>query len=508
MFLANSPNGLANCHQAYLKKASSFYLKWKSNFSEKKYAEIANAIELAHSAYGNKAIFFKDVNGQFDLEVFRTKMDSNKMASLQNLYADFEKIYKDISLEDFLKKLYLASTQKVRLCPQGSALKWPLAATIIHSQLLTELPQTQVNPIPSSTVRNAPAKYTNDLSTIIRVNNGELAKLDSEEMSTLTKAFEKFSNALPDVAVKADLENFFGALSMYVQENPKIILTADHFNLAIANKVAPFLEKFLESKENLLEEKNRNEAYRKYIQENRLNVVEGFKEYFSFNSGAQVPLRTITKETKQLVNDLPDSDAPILVLQNETKINQFKFLIVGPKDTPYENGVFVFDMELPSNFPAAPPTVKFKTTGGAFNPKATIGCNSFNPNLYDCGKVCLSLLGTFGQSWDSKQSNLLQVLVSIQGLILVKDPIANEPSLEQVPKTDPKRSNEYNDQIKYGTIVHSMIKNLKNPDKDFADFINFHFFMKREEILKTIAQWNVSSSYKSELTTLLNNLKL
>jgi hypothetical protein len=43
-------------------------------------------------------------------------------------------------------------------------------------------------------------------------------------------------------------------------------------------------------------------------------------------------------------------------------------------------------------------------------------------------QVCLSLLGTWaGPGWDPKRSTLLQVLVSIQSLILVSDPYFNEP---------------------------------------------------------------------------------
>ena len=37
----------------------------------------------------------------------------------------------------------------------------------------------------------------------------------------------------------------------------------------------------------------------------------------------------------------------------------------------------------------------------------------FNPNLYNCGKVCLSLLGTWsgakGETWDPNSSSTLQV---------------------------------------------------------------------------------------------------
>lgn len=41
------------------------------------------------------------------------------------------------------------------------------------------------------------------------------------------------------------------------------------------------------------------------------------------------------------------------------------------------------------------------------------GTVRFNPNLYHCGKVCLSLLGTWsgsqGENWDPAGSTLLQV---------------------------------------------------------------------------------------------------
>lgn len=45
--------------------------------------------------------------------------------------------------------------------------------------------------------------------------------------------------------------------------------------------------------------------------------------------------------------------------------------------------------------------VQFLTTGN--------GSVRFNPNLYNCGKVCLSLLGTWsGPSWDPATSTILQ----------------------------------------------------------------------------------------------------
>ena len=56
------------------------------------------------------------------------------------------------------------------------------------------------------------------------------------------------------------------------------------------------------------------------------------------------------------------------------------------------------------------------------------------------GKVCLSLLGTWygesGESWNSQTSTLLQVLVSIQSLILVPEPFFNE--VRQTSDTPPQ----------------------------------------------------------------------
>lgn len=85
-----------------------------------------------------------------------------------------------------------------------------------------------------------------------------------------------------------------------------------------------------------------------------------------------------------------------------------RVMITGPVDTPYEHGLFVFDVKLPPDYPASPPVLHYLSQ-----------CSGrLNPNLYEDGKVCVSLLGTWtgrgSEVWTSK-SNVLQVLVSIQG---------------------------------------------------------------------------------------------
>lgn len=84
-------------------------------------------------------------------------------------------------------------------------------------------------------------------------------------------------------------------------------------------------------------------------------------------------------------------------------------LITGPPDTPYMNGCFEFDVFFPQNYPNSPMLVNLKTTGK--------GQVRFNPNLYACGKVCLSLLNTWSsgaqEMWNSRTSSLIQVRFSL-----------------------------------------------------------------------------------------------
>ena len=97
------------------------------------------------------------------------------------------------------------------------------------------------------------------------------------------------------------------------------------------------------------------------------------------------------------------------------------------------------------------------------------GTARFNPNLYTDGKVCLSLLGTWhgdaSSKWNATTSNLQQVLISIQGLIMVEEPYFNEPSYEaqRGTKEGDKRSHEYNENIQYNNIRFAMIEQLRNP---------------------------------------------
>lgn len=131
-------------------------------------------------------------------------------------------------------------------------------------------------------------------------------------------------------------------------------------------------------------------------------------------------MRRIAKEHKILRGSLPPN---IFVRTWESRLDLIRVLIIGPSDTPYEYAPFVIDFHLGSSYPQSPPEAFFHSW--------TAGTGPVNPNLYEDGKICLSLLGTWhtderNESWSPAKSTLLQVLVSIMGLVLVKDPYYNE----------------------------------------------------------------------------------
>ncbi|XP_062589719.1 uncharacterized protein LOC134251344 [Saccostrea cucullata] len=222
----------------------------------------------------------------------------------------------------------------------------------------------------------------------------------------------------------------------------------------------------------------------------------------------------IAQELSSLSTSLPlELSSSIFVRTDDDKLTLMKALITGPEGTPYSGGCFIFDIHFPHMYPQIPPHVNLQTTGG--------GKVRFNPNLYACGKVCLSLLGTWegqkGEQWNEKTSTLLQVLVSIQFMSLTTkynfshifpDPYFNEPGFEQEIGTDAgrKHSDDYNEDVCYNNIKYAMISQLQYPPPEFADVIKNHFFWKKHRILEEVDGW-VKKHGNKRLERMAQNLK-
>ena len=180
----------------------------------------------------------------------------------------------------------------------------------------------------------------------------------------------------------------------------------------------------------------------------------------------------------------------------------FKILIIPPLSTPYGGGCYEFDMFIPPDYPNRHPSMKFLTTGS--------GTVRFNPNLYNCGKICLSLLGTWsGEKWNPKISNIYQICVSILALIFVDEPYFNEPGYQNSQGTERgiKESEKYNDNIKIQNIKYGIIGMIKNPPKDFQDVIINHYKLRMEDIKDNILKWIIESKNPKPLENLLKQVE-
>ena len=166
-------------------------------------------------------------------------------------------------------------------------------------------------------------------------------------------------------------------------------------------------------------------------------------------------------------------------------ISLFKFLIIPNEDTPYKFGCFVFDAYIQSDFPNSPPLISHATS--------RINKFRFNPNLYDCGKVCLSLLGTWSGSesekWiapnkDGTGSTIFQVIMSIYSMVFSEDPWFNEPGRERGigDASNNKQAIEYNQNIREGTIKYAIMNQLKYPENGFEDVIKTHFKLRKDDV--------------------------
>lgn len=107
------------------------------------------------------------------------------------------------------------------------------------------------------------------------------------------------------------------------------------------------------------------------------------------------------------------------------------------------------------------------------------GRTRFNPNIYNEGKVCLSILGTWrgepGEEWSSAQG-LESILLSIQSL-MSGNPYENEPGFENTKKEKPQ-AQAYIKKIKHETMRIAVIQRLEGllgietPSSFFKDMRN------------------------------------
>ncbi|KXJ95779.1 ubiquitin-conjugating enzyme/RWD-like protein [Microdochium bolleyi] len=165
---------------------------------------------------------------------------------------------------------------------------------------------------------------------------------------------------------------------------------------------------------------------------------------------------SIFRITKEIGDLQKSSDLSLAVGFKDSDVRNVRALIIGPHDSPYEFGFFEFAIKFHKEYPRKSPSVTSITTNR--------GRCRFNPNIYSCGKVCLSILGTWrgerGEEWSAAQG-LESILLSIQSL-MSSNPYENEPGFEDAKeKSDKDNQRDYVRKIRHETLRITVIRRLE-----------------------------------------------
>jgi ubiquitin-protein ligase len=178
-----------------------------------------------------------------------------------------------------------------------------------------------------------------------------------------------------------------------------------------------------------------------------------------------------------------DGVSSIFYNSNETNINKGHFLILGVENSPYFGGFYFFDHTFPDNYPFSPPQWKFLSNDGK---------TRFNPNLYQPnsnpsydGKVCLSILNTWGESTWSQVQRLSSVVETIRAHLFHDKPLINEPGY-----SDKDPMNEiYSRMLYYQNLNFNVYSNIVQTPKyaePFKQLMKENFLKNKDYFQKYI----------------------
>lgn len=191
--------------------------------------------------------------------------------------------------------------------------------------------------------------------------------------------------------------------------------------------------------------------------------------------------RIVNKDLKE-VQKMKLDELGIHIQFNEENMLQAKAIIIGPKDTPYENGILYFKIQFPTNYPFSPPKVNYISSSKyRIHPNLYVG----KPSEDFKGKVCLSILNTWSVPKWTTVMHVGSVLVSIQSL-LDENPLRNEPGFE---KEKSLRNTNYNRVVEYDKYQQLIYKNCLLIGLDFKGFeeiIQEHIKKNKETILSKL----------------------
>ncbi|KAI3544477.1 ubiquitin-conjugating enzyme [Colletotrichum abscissum] len=136
--------------------------------------------------------------------------------------------------------------------------------------------------------------------------------------------------------------------------------------------------------------------------------------------------RRLMRDFKRMQTDPPAGVSASPVPDN---VMTWNAVIIGPADTPFEDGTFRLVMQFEEQYPNKPPAVKFIS-------------QMFHPNVYATGELCLDIL----QNRWSPTYDVAAVLTSIQSLL--NDPNTGSPANVEASNLYKDNRKEYTKRVR------------------------------------------------------------
>lgn len=145
-------------------------------------------------------------------------------------------------------------------------------------------------------------------------------------------------------------------------------------------------------------------------------------------------LKRLQKEMKDMIKDPPTYCSAGSVNDD---IFHWKATIVGPKDTPYEDGIFILNINFPPDYPFKPPKINFLT-------------KIYHPNINSIdGYICLDILKDL---W-SPALSINKVLLSLCSLL--NDPNPKDPLMPYIAREYENDRESFNKNARLWTLKYA-----------------------------------------------------
>ena len=128
--------------------------------------------------------------------------------------------------------------------------------------------------------------------------------------------------------------------------------------------------------------------------------------------------------------------------------------IQGPKDSPYEGGIFELELKFTEEYPFHAPKVKFTT-------------KVFHPNISRDGEICLDILKS---QW-SPALRVPKILLSISALLT--DPNPDDPLVPDIANMYKEKRGAYEMTARQWTQKYASGENMGNASSTDSDDTSF-----------------------------------